>query len=76
MTGMDLARQLLEQEPKLKVIYASGYSATVVSKDFPLQEGVNFLTKPFEMHKLAQALRDSLDEPASRNVEQKGRISD
>jgi hypothetical protein len=31
----------------------SGYSAEVAGKDFPLEEGVNFLTKPFEAQKLA-----------------------
>jgi len=45
----------------LKVIYVSGYSAEVASKDFPLEEGVNFLAKPFEAQKLAQTVRDCLD---------------
>jgi hypothetical protein len=44
--------------------YASGYSAEVADKDFPLEEGVNFLTKPFEAHKLAQVVRNILDKPA------------
>jgi hypothetical protein len=30
-------------------------------KDIQLQEGVNFLTKPFEAHKLAQTVRQKLD---------------
>jgi PAS domain S-box-containing protein len=64
ISGIELSGQLLELEPKLKVIYASGYSAEVASKDFPLEEGVNFLTKPFEAQKLAQTIRDSLDKPA------------
>ncbi|HUZ07052.1 MAG TPA: ATP-binding protein, partial [Candidatus Paceibacterota bacterium] len=61
INGMELAGQLLELNPKLKVIYASGYSAEVASKDFPLEEGVNFLNKPFELHKLAQTVRQMLD---------------
>jgi len=61
VTGRELARQLLEQDPKLKVIYASGYSAGIASKGFHLEEGVNFLTKPFEAHKLAQTIRNCLD---------------
>jgi CheY-like chemotaxis protein len=61
MTGKELGERLLKENPKLKVIYASGYSAEVAGKDFPLEEGVNFLTKPFQAQKLAQAIRRCLD---------------
>ncbi|HEV2691755.1 MAG TPA: PAS domain S-box protein [Verrucomicrobiae bacterium] len=61
MTGKKLAQIVLLENPKLKVIYMSGYSAEVVGRDFPLKEGVNFLTKPFQGLKLAQTIRDSLD---------------
>jgi two-component system, cell cycle sensor histidine kinase and response regulator CckA len=61
MTGIELGQQLLKENPKLKVIYASGYSAGVADKDFPLREGVNFLTKPFRAAKLAQTVRNTLD---------------
>jgi PAS domain S-box-containing protein len=61
MTGKKLAQIVLKENPELKVIYMSGYSAEVVGKDFPLKEGVNFLTKPFQIQKLAQTIRDSLD---------------
>jgi len=45
----------------LKVIYASGYCADVASGKIPLEEGVNFLTKPFDTPKLAQVVRNRLD---------------
>ncbi|MDB6123645.1 MAG: sensor hybrid histidine kinase [Pedosphaera sp.] len=61
LTGKDLSEQLLQENPKLKVIYASGYSAEIVSLGFALKEGVNFLTKPFQARKLAQTIRQSLD---------------
>jgi two-component system, cell cycle sensor histidine kinase and response regulator CckA len=61
MTGKDLAQRILQENPKLKVIYMSGYSAEVAGKDFPLKEGVNFLTKPFQAFKLAQTIRNNLD---------------
>ena len=61
MTGKDLAQHILKEDPKLKVIYMSGYSTDVVGKDFPFNEGVNFLTKPFQAFKLAQTVRKSLD---------------
>jgi PAS domain S-box-containing protein len=61
MTGKDLSEWILNENPKLKVIYASGYSAEVAGADFKLQEGVNFLPKPFQSHKLAKIIRDNLD---------------
>jgi PAS domain S-box-containing protein len=65
MTGKDLAGRLLKENPELKVIYASGYSAEVAGKDFPLEEGVNFLAKPFQARKLAQTIRQNLDATSS-----------
>jgi PAS domain S-box-containing protein len=61
MNGKELAQQLHAGNPLLKVVYTSGYTADLVDKDFPLQEGVNFLTKPYETHKLAQTVRSILD---------------
>jgi CheY-like chemotaxis protein len=66
ITGRHLAERLLKENPKLKVVYLSGYSAEVAGRDFPLEEGVNFLSKPFESHKLAQTIRRQLDNKASR----------
>jgi len=42
---------------------ASGYNAEVIGQEFLVEEGVNFPTKPFEAHKLAQTLRNRLDRP-------------
>ena len=61
MTGKVLAQRVLQENPKLKVIYMSGYSAEVVGKDFPLEEGVNFLNKPFTAQKLTQTIRNSFE---------------
>jgi PAS domain S-box-containing protein len=61
MNGKELAQCLLLKDPKLKVVYMSGYRAGVAGKDLSLQEGVNFLFKPFHTDKLAQIIRDSLD---------------
>ena len=64
LNGKELSQRLLQDNPKLKVIYMSGYSADVMGRDFPLPEEVNFLTKPFPAHKLAQTIRETLDKPA------------
>ena len=64
MTGKELAHRIIQENPKLKVVYMSGYSTDIVGKDFPLHEGVNFITKPFQAQKLAQILRERLDLPS------------
>lgn len=64
MTGVELARQLVQQKPQLRVIYTSGYSAEVAGKELVLEEGVNFLSKPFKSNQLAQTIRDQLDSAA------------
>jgi PAS domain S-box-containing protein len=60
-TGKELASCLLKQNPKLQVLFVSGYSAEVASDDPFLSEGVNFLTKPFPALKLARLVRERLD---------------
>ena len=61
VSGRELAIKLLAEKPDLKVIYSSGYSLAVVGTDMVLQEGLNFLQKPYHPRKLAQAVRDCLD---------------
>lgn len=61
MTGKDLVQAILQENPKLKVVYMSGYSAEISGKGLVLNEGVNFLAKPFRPAKLAEVVRDNLD---------------
>jgi len=61
MNGKELARRLLQENPNLKVIYMSGYSADIADQDLPLDEGVNFLAKPVDSTKFAQTIRARLD---------------
>jgi len=63
MTGIDLSQRLLKDRADLPVIYISGYSREAVDSTVDLQEGVNFLPKPFQLEKLAQIVRLSLDAP-------------
>ncbi len=61
MNGKALAEKLREQNPELKVIYTSGYSADIAGENFTLEPGVNFIAKPFQIHELAQTIRARLD---------------
>ncbi len=62
VNGSQLAQKLLGDRPDLKVIFTSGYSAGVVGKELTLQEGYNYLQKPFDPNKLAETIRKRLDE--------------
>jgi len=47
MSGHDLAKRLRTQRPALPVIYSSGYSRDLLTGGLQLQEGVNYLPKPY-----------------------------
>ena len=61
LNGLELANQLKSEKPQLKVVYISGYSTEVAGGKLGLQEGVNFLQKPFNAEHLLQTIRQSLD---------------
>ncbi|MBI4660078.1 MAG: PAS domain S-box protein [Verrucomicrobia bacterium] len=61
MTGLELAEKLQADNPRLRVIYTSGYSADVVAPKFRLREEVNFLQKPYHVLTLARTVRQRLD---------------
>jgi two-component system, cell cycle sensor histidine kinase and response regulator CckA len=61
MNGRDLYRVLLETLPGLRCLVMSGYTADVIAHRGVLDEGVNFLQKPFSSRALAKALRETLD---------------
>ena len=51
----------MNDDPKLKIIYTSGYSPGLLTKDVSLLEGSNFLPKPYKPIRLAQMIRECLD---------------
>jgi FixJ family two-component response regulator len=58
---MDLAQKLLSTDPRLKIIFASGYSMDDLDTDFIRDGHATFLQKPYTHVTLAKAIRDSLD---------------
>ena len=60
MNGKDLAAQLRALKPKLRVLFISGYTADVITRQGTLDEGVNFLQKPFSTQDLAARLSEIL----------------
>ena len=70
LTGTQVAARMVKERPALRVIYMSGYSPEFAGKDFPLREGQNYLTKPFDANGLLGAIRATLEAnaPATRTV--------
>ena len=65
--GSELAERLTRQNPRLKVIYTSGYSPGMAGKDTSLLQQRNFLPKPYSIGKLAHFVRECLDWPQKQN---------
>jgi two-component system cell cycle sensor histidine kinase/response regulator CckA len=57
MTGRELADRLLREEPRLRVIYSTGYSADLFSSGIGLVEGVNCLFKPYDATTLVRTVK-------------------
>jgi PAS domain S-box-containing protein len=62
MNGRDLAKNLLSLYPDLKRLFMSGYTANVIAHHGVLDEGVQFIHKPFSKQDLAIKVRKVLDE--------------
>ena len=60
MNGRDLAERLLPLYPNISRLFMSGYPANVIAHQGVLDEGVNFLQKPFTMEQLSRAARSAL----------------
>ena len=61
MNGRDLARTLRDLRPGLRFLFMSGYSADIIAHDGILDEGMNFLHKPFTKAALAAKIRAVLE---------------
>jgi PAS domain S-box-containing protein len=62
LSGQQLARLLREQNPQLKIIYTSGYSAEIAGHELELRSGENFVSKPFSPNRLLETIRRCLDQ--------------
>jgi two-component system NtrC family sensor kinase len=64
VSGRELAEKLRFEKSDLKIAFTTGYSVDAIGQSLALEEGLNFLAKPYDMHKLALTVRRCLDEPA------------
>ena len=60
MNGRDLAEKLLLICPRLRTLFMSGYTSNAIAHHGVLDEGVNFIQKPFTLQDLATKVREAL----------------
>ncbi len=65
--GRKLADRLMERQPGLKVLFVSGYTSNIMAHHGVLDEGVEFLEKPFSRQDLLHRVRDLLDRDRPRD---------
>ena len=68
MSGLELAEQMLQEQPELKVIFTSGYSDDVVSAEFLARTNSRFLAKPYSYSDLTRMVRECLDSKTTPTV--------
>lgn len=65
MNGRDLSRIIVESHPGVKCLFMSGYTANVIAHHGILDEGLNFINKPFSIKDLSIKLREMLGEDSA-----------
>ena len=60
MNGRDMAERMRSHHPATKVLFMSSHTTDVIAHRGVLDEGVNFIQKPFTMKELAVKLRVAL----------------
>ena len=61
MKGNELHRRIREISPAVQFLFVSGYQANQISRNFVLDEGLNFLPKPFGLDDFTSKVRELLE---------------
>jgi FixJ family two-component response regulator len=62
MSGRELAERLCVAEPRMRVLFMSGYTDDAVIRRGLLEPGMAFLGKPFTVEEIARKVRSTLDQ--------------
>jgi DNA-binding response OmpR family regulator len=68
MNGRELAHAMRERDPDLQVLYMSGHPLDVLQEEDWLDEGMEFLPKPFTVPELLHRVRELLNRPDSNGL--------
>ncbi len=61
MNGRELEQRISENNPNIKCLFASGYTANVITNNGVLDTDVQFIPKPYSMQQLALKVRQCID---------------
>jgi CheY-like chemotaxis protein len=61
MNGRDLAKNVISLYPGIRRLFMSGYTANIIAHHGVLDEGINFIQKPFSIQALAAKVREALE---------------
>jgi two-component system cell cycle sensor histidine kinase/response regulator CckA len=61
INGRQLAERLLKIHPEMNVLYTSGYTQNIIAHYGVLEEGLNFIGKPYRLQDLANKIREVLN---------------
>jgi signal transduction histidine kinase/ActR/RegA family two-component response regulator len=61
MNGRDLAGQITDLYPDIRLLFMSGYTSNVIAHQGVLDDGVAFIQKPFSMADMTEKVREVLD---------------
>ncbi|HNX23594.1 MAG TPA: ATP-binding protein [Spirochaetota bacterium] len=67
MNGLHLYNKIREMRRDIKSIFISGYTANVIAHNGKLDEGINFIQKPFSVSDFTRKVREVLDLPLKNN---------
>lgn len=74
MKGTDLRNRLEAIRPGIKVLFMSGYASSVIVRQGVLQDGVNFLQKPFSLDALAAKVQEVLGDGSKKTTKAPPRV--
>ena len=61
MNGKELAARIREMNPAVKIVFMSGYTSDIVAERDVVDQGVEFIQKPFSLDELTHRVRQVLD---------------
>jgi two-component system, cell cycle sensor histidine kinase and response regulator CckA len=62
LSGAELRDKILKMLPGIKVLFISGYAGDIIAHHGVLDQGINFIRKPFSMSDLATAVRNVMQQ--------------